>query len=124
MSANAADYPMLKPGDLRDIARLYMGDKEKMAIEFPPSPLRADSLVGTPPALIVVAGHDPLKAEGMAYADLLSRNGVAVEVLNFENMFHLFFGMFEVSDGARIANDKICKTFSNWIELHSSGLAG
>lgn len=124
IEARGIDYPMLKPGDLRDIARLYMGDKAYMASGFPPSPLRADSVDGAPPALIVIAGHDPLAAEGMAYAEKLSYGGVDVEVLRFDSMFHLFFGMFEASDGARRANDRICTTFSRWIERHANGLAG
>ena len=119
IEARGIDYPMLKPQDLRDIARLYMGDKADQAAECPPSPIRADSLKNAPPALIAVAGHDPLKEEGLAYADALSKSGVAVKVLAFESMFHLFFGMFEASDGARDANDKICRYFTEWIETHA-----
>ncbi|MCW5297715.1 alpha/beta hydrolase [Herbaspirillum lusitanum] len=118
------DYPMLKPSDLRDISRLYMGDQASRAKGFPPSPLRAFSLDGAPPALVAVAGHDPLRQEGLAYAEKLSQNGVPVKVLNFDSMFHLFFGMFEASAGACLANDEICQAFSRWIEAHSSEDAG
>jgi acetyl esterase len=124
IESRGVDYPMLKPNDLRDISRLYMGDKAERAAEFPPSPIRADSLAGAPPALIAVAGQDPLRPEGLAYADKLAQNGIPVEVLSFDSMFHLFFGMFEASAGARLANDQICQSFSRWIDAHSSARAG
>jgi len=124
IEARGIDYPMLKPNDLRDISRLYMGEKAALAMEFPPSPLRATALESAPPALIAVAGHDPLRSEGVAYADKLAQNGVPVKVLNFDSMFHLFFGMFEASAGARLANDQICQSFSRWIEAYSSESAG
>ncbi|MBB5390083.1 MULTISPECIES: alpha/beta hydrolase [unclassified Herbaspirillum] len=124
IEARGIDYPMLKPNDLRDISRLYMGENMTQSTEFPPSPLRATALESSPPALIAVAGHDPLRPEGLAYADKLAQNGVPVKVLDFDSMFHLFFGMFEASAGARLANDQICQSFSRWIEAYSSEGAG
>ncbi len=42
------------------------------------SPLRAPKLAGQPPAMIVTAGFDPLRDEGRAYGDRLSKAGVEV----------------------------------------------
>lgn len=53
------------------------------------SPLGADA-TGVAPASIAVAGVDPLRDDGLRYADLLRSAGVDVEVLVFEDMVHGF----------------------------------
>lgn len=115
IEAQGRDYPMLAPADLRDIARLYMGDGMESAPTCPPSPLRAPDLKGLPPAVIALAGHDPLSQEGLAYAWRLADAGVPVNLLSFDDMFHPFFGFFDVSASARLANDTICQAFSTLI---------
>jgi acetyl esterase len=56
------------------------------------SPLRA-SLVGLPPAIVVVAGHDPLRDEGLAYADALAAAGVSTVRCLFQGGIHGFLTM-------------------------------
>lgn len=92
LQARRSDHPMLTPTDLRDITRLYMGARMAEAGAFPPSPLRAGSLAGLPPAVIALAGHDPLFGEGSAYASRLAEAGVPVQRLCFGDMFHPFLG--------------------------------
>ncbi len=57
------------------------------------SPLYAAALDGLPPAVIVIAGHDPLRDEGLAYADALERSGVAVNSTVFDGGIHGFMTM-------------------------------
>lgn len=57
------------------------------------SPARAASLAGTPPALVVTCGHDPLCSEGRAYADRLEREGVAVTALHLSDQAHGVFNL-------------------------------
>ena len=119
IEAKRNDFPMLSPSDLRDISRLYMGLNSAQAGVFPPSPLHAADFAGLPPAVIVVAGHDPLCEEGIVYAERLRAAGVPVQVRWFEDMFHPFFGFFDASAAACRANDEICHAFAAWLQQYA-----
>jgi acetyl esterase len=54
------------------------------------APLRATALRGLPPTVIAVAGHDPLRDEGVAYAEALQRAGVPVTLLEYPSLVHGF----------------------------------
>jgi acetyl esterase len=54
------------------------------------APLRAAELRDLPPAVIAVAGHDPLRDEGVAYAVRLRAAGVPVTRLEFPSLPHGF----------------------------------
>ncbi|KUH72017.1 esterase [Mycolicibacterium novocastrense] len=56
------------------------------------SPLQA-RLDGLPPAVVVIAGHDPLRDEGVAYADALESAGVSVARCTFDGGIHGFMTM-------------------------------
>jgi len=57
------------------------------------SPLAAKDVSRLPPAYIVTAGFDPLRDEGMAYADKLKQAGVSVTYIDYPSMIHGFFSM-------------------------------
>ena len=57
------------------------------------SPLRAASLRGTAPAIVIVAAHDPLADDGLDYAKRLEREGVRVTSSYFSGQIHGFVSM-------------------------------
>jgi acetyl esterase len=67
------------------------------------SPLLAPDLAGLPPALVITAGFDPLRDEGLAYADALARAGNAVTQVCFERQIHGFITMGKVIAEAHAA---------------------
>ncbi len=66
------------------------------------APLHAD-LHGLPPAVVVIAGHDPLRDEGVAYAEALEAAGVPTVRAEFDGGIHGFITMpmLELAQQAR-----------------------
>ena len=62
------------------------------------APLRAESLAGLPPAYVIIAEYDPLKAEGLEYAARLEEEGVPVTVATYDDQMHAFFTMPNILD--------------------------
>ncbi len=75
------------------------------------SPLLADDLSGMPPALVLTAGHDPLRDEGAAYADALSAAGTPTQYVCFERQIHGFIIMGGAVDEANTAV-RLCADFA------------
>jgi acetyl esterase len=65
------------------------------------SPLRAASLAGLAPALVITAGHDPLRDEGRAYAFRLQQEGTRADLVEFGGMLHGFLSSPMLLHGAR-----------------------
>lgn len=67
--------------------------------------LRASSaqLRELPPATVITADIDPLRSEGIDYAQKLQVAGVEVEHANYTGVTHEFFGLAGVVDQARAA---------------------
>ncbi len=60
---------------------------------------------GLAPAEIIVAGHDPLRDEGMAYVETLSAASVPANLVNYEGAVHAFMQFHGTSAACRDAVD-------------------
>jgi acetyl esterase len=81
----------------------YIGSAPEALADLRASPLLAPELAGLPAALVLTAGYDPLKDEGLQYAQRLSEAGVSCSCVCFERQIHGFITMGRVIDEAGTA---------------------
>jgi acetyl esterase len=70
------------------------------------SPLRVRDLAGVAPAWVLVCEYDPLRDEGLAYAERLRASGVPVELVEHAGMIHGVFRLAAVADRTPIMYDQ------------------
>ena len=76
------------------------------------SPLLAESLEGLPPAIVITAGFDVLRDEGIAYAERLEAAGVPTILANYPSMIHGFVTMDRLFGEAEQAIDEAAAALS------------
>ncbi|MGW5515642.1 alpha/beta hydrolase [Nocardia africana] len=67
------------------------------------SPLLAEDVTGLAPAVVTVAGFDPLRDDGIAYAAKLADSGVPVELIREPGLVHGYLGLTALSATSRDA---------------------
>ena len=72
----------------------YAGPAERLSPRA--SPLRAASLAGLPPAFVVTCEFDPLRDEGVAYAEALQAAGVPTGQLQCRGQIHTSLSLVDV----------------------------
>ncbi|MBO1075849.1 alpha/beta hydrolase [Roseomonas marmotae] len=90
--APVTEAMLLAPTTMRYFIEQYLPAPEQRR-DWRASPLRAPSLRGAPPALVLTCGHDPLGEEGRRYARRLEQDGVAVTALHLSDQTHGFLTM-------------------------------
>ena len=76
------------------------------------SPLLAESLEGLPPAIVITAGFDVLRDEGIAYAERLEAAGVPTIRAHYPSMIHGFVSMDRIFGEAEDAIDQAAAALS------------
>lgn len=71
------------------------------------SPLLAENLSGLPPALIAIAGFDPLRDEGEQYATAVHAAGNTVDLRRLGSLTHGFASLFPLGGGSAIATGEL-----------------
>ncbi|MDO3401650.1 alpha/beta hydrolase [Mycolicibacterium neoaurum] len=81
------------------------------------SPLLADDVGGVAPAYIGIAGFDPLRDEGIAYAERLRAAGVPTTLHRASSMIHAYVNITRVSRTARESTLHACRAISDALRL-------
>lgn len=77
------------------------------------APLLARDLSGVPSATVITAGFDPLRDEGIEYAERLAQAGVDVHHENYDAMIHGFVSLKAQIDAGEEAMDLLADELSS-----------
>lgn len=76
-------------------------------LDWRASPLLAESHTGVAPAVVITAQYDPLRDQGIAYANKLKDAGVEVIHTNYDGVTHAFFQLGPICDAGAAAVTQI-----------------
>jgi len=99
--ANGKGY-MLTQESIAYYTENYLRNRED-AKDWRASPQLAESHAGLAPAFVMTAGFDPLRDEGLMYANALTKAGVSAQYICFERQIHGFITMGRVMQEANTA---------------------
>ena len=106
-----ADGYGLSTTDMRWFWEQYL-DKKEDTINPMAVPLLHPDLKMLPPAYIIISGHDPLRDEGILYAERLKKAGVKVRLIVYEEMIHGFISYLGLFKQASTSIEEI----SEWVK--------
>ncbi|WAP50699.1 alpha/beta hydrolase [Arthrobacter sp. ATA002] len=113
-----ANAPLLTKQDMLRYRSLYLPREKEYGDPYA-SPLLAPDHSGLPPALIQVAEHDPLRDDGLRYADALRAAGVPVRVTTYVGMPHGYLAFPRLFRSAPQAVAELCAELAR--QLPGSG---
>ncbi|MEB0047002.1 MULTISPECIES: alpha/beta hydrolase [unclassified Pseudomonas] len=79
------------------------------------SPLLAENVRGLAPAIVLLAGLDPLLDEGQAYVDKLRAQGVSVELEHCPGLTHDLLRMASVMPEVLAVHETLSRTLSRYL---------
>jgi acetyl esterase len=102
-----ADGFLLTKRDIDWFETQYLAGSDLESTDPRISPSLADDLSGLPPALIAIAGFDPLRDEGEQYAAALQAAGTAVDLRSMRSLTHGFANLFPLGGGSAAATAEL-----------------
>jgi acetyl esterase len=102
-----ADGFLLTKHDIEWFEAQYLGDSGVDPTDPRVSPLLAENLSGLPPALIAVAGFDPLRDEGERYAAALLAVGTPVDLRSMGSLTHAFANLYQLGGGSALGTTEL-----------------
>lgn len=91
-------------------------EQRSHAADWRVSPLRAKELKGVAPAVVTTAWFDPLRDEGIAYANALREAGVPTQHHDGQGLIHGYFGLGDASETARAEAQRARADFKALLE--------
>ncbi|BAT61419.1 carboxylesterase NlhH [Variibacter gotjawalensis] len=104
LDENASGYMLT--AEMIDWIRMTIGDEDD-SFDVRLSPIYEPQLGGLADALVISAGYDPIRDDGLHYAQLLRNAGVPVEIAHYAGEFHGFLNFDTVVAAARDALNRI-----------------
>ena len=108
------DTPGFARSEAEIMWRWYLGDSPQEVSPYA-APARAKDLSHLPAAYILCAGLDPLRDEGLDYANRLTESGVAVELHLVPSIPHGFASISSAAISKRLLNEQVavlCNAFA------------
>jgi acetyl esterase len=109
--AEHGDGPLLTEADVEWFWEQYCRSPADAANPYA-SVLRAGDHGDLPEAVVVTAGHDPLRDEGAAYADALDSDETPVDHWHYPTMAH---GFLSLTDSVEVADDAMDR-LTDWLQ--------
>jgi len=80
------------------------------------SPILAD-LEGVAPAIVAVAGYDPIRDWGISFAEKLRASGVPVALRDYPDMIHGFVSFGQLAPSTLVATDDLFRGFARLLAI-------
>jgi len=100
------DTPGFARSEAEVMWRWYLGESPQDVSPYA-APARAKDLSGLPASYILCAGLDPLRDEGLAYANRLTESGVAVELHLVPSIPHGFASIPAAAISKRLLSEQV-----------------
>jgi acetyl esterase len=111
------DGPIVRVADMDRVNAMYcpnLADRTNPAV----APLYAKSHAGLPPAFIATAEHDPLRDDGVVYADALRKANVSVTLDPGVGLIH---GYLRAMGSCAQSMEKL-KTMAQWLRTQNEAI--